>query len=421
VLLIWWLKPLPTQQLHLAMGQPGSSYQELAGKIGRYFKAHGTPITLVETPGLDQGLRQLQDEGAAVNASFITAGSASKGAFPDLVSLGSIKYSPLWLFYRGEPQEGDDLKTFLAHRKVAIGGEGTNTRKIFSKLLDLSGISAGDSPGLLGLSHREAIRQLKEEKIDAVVVLDGIDAPNVRELLSMPGINIYDFNLVNAYVKQMPYLEKVVLPRGSVSIERIFPPRDIDMLASTVTLVVEKDLHPVLQWMLLKASREIGSGRDDFFAKAGYFPADIDWSIALSPVAKQYYAKGLPAGFDYFPLWLGVLVDRFWALILAAAAAFFAATKLASTIRDYPGKKILAFSYYSMWRIERRILASEDMEAVRADLQKLRDLEAEVRGTWFSDQERRDFYTFRRRLEGVLKSTEEKLKKLEIPGNAPSQ
>jgi hypothetical protein len=65
-----------------------------------------------------------------------------------------------------------------------------------------------------------------------------------------------------ALSKKVPGLKHVVLSRGLVDLSRDIPNSDIDLLASRNRLLVRKDLHPALQYLLLKAMREVHRGAE---------------------------------------------------------------------------------------------------------------------------------------------------------------
>ncbi|MGO8404019.1 hypothetical protein ACC783_38060, partial [Rhizobium ruizarguesonis] len=75
-----------------------------------------------------------------------------------------------------------------------------------------------------------------------------------------------------AYVALFPSLSKVVLPTGVADLARNIPPRDVTLLAVETSLVVRRNLHPALQYLLLEAASEIHGG-PEIFHKAGRFPA----------------------------------------------------------------------------------------------------------------------------------------------------
>lgn len=390
-----YVDPIPPKKAYLASGQPGSSYRLLSEKFASYFAKHGFELELVETPGLDEGFQKLNDDKSPVNASFLTAGSARADDFPELRSLGSIQFSPVWLFYRGPSPNPIDTFETLNTMRVAVGLKGSNTHNILKQLWALHGLTYEQRPNLLEIPHQKAAEDFALGKIDAVFIVDGIDAPTIQKLLNTPDTQIFNFNLVDAYVKKLPFLEKVVVPRGSINIEKIFPSRDTELLSSTVTLLVEKTTHPVHQWLFLMAAQQISNDRNQFFAKRGFFPAYLDQSIPLSAIAKQYYSTGLPTVFEYFPMWLATLFDSAWVLVLALFAVIYPLFSLAMNWRGFPSKKFIGDYWQDVREIEEDLNTATTPEQVQHHLDEFDALEKDMQERWFDDSELGAFYSMR--------------------------
>lgn len=391
-----YVDPIPPKKAYLASGQSGSSYRVLSEKFAEYFAKHGFELVLVETPGLDEGFQKLNDDKSPVNASFLTAGSAKAEAYPELRSLGSIQYSPIWLFYKGADVGSTPTLAELSKMKIAVGLKGSHTQNILRELWSLHGLNyRDDDEHLIELPHQQAAEDFASGKLDAVFVVDGIDAPNVQKLLSTPGAQIYSFNLVDAYVKKLPYLDKVVVPRGSIRIYDIYPAKDIELLSSTATLLVERSTHPVHQWLFLMAAKQISNDRNQFFSKQGYFPAYLDQSMPLSDIAKQYYSIGLPDVFEYLPLSLASLFNQAWVVLLAMIALIYPLFKFFSNWRVFPSKKLLGDFWQDVRDIEEDLYAATTAEQVQHHLDEFDDLEKDMTSRWFDDGDLGQFYAMR--------------------------
>ena len=72
-----------------------------------------------------------------------------------------------------------------------------------------------------------------------------------------------------------------MLPTGVADLARNIPPQDVTLLAVETSLVVRKDLHPALQYLLLQAAAEIHGG-PDIFNRAGRFPAPEAVNLPLN-------------------------------------------------------------------------------------------------------------------------------------------
>lgn len=354
ILLVWLIaNPLWPKRVDFAAGQAGSSYRVLAEQYAGYFRTAGINMVINEqTTGLDDGLRLIDEDSSPISAGFLTAGSRRELRFSDLVSLGSIQYSPVWLFYRGEDvaDESD-----YASRRVAVGLDGTVTQQIFRQILQVRGIAFEGKDNFVKLPHSEAAQQLKAGQIDAMVLVDGYDAPTVQSLLTTPGIRLLNLELAEAYVRQLPYLTHLVIPRGSLDLKAVKPSRDINLLASSVTLLVEKDTHPVVQWIFLMASRAISQQRTHFFVQRDFFPAYLDQSIPLSEIAARYYKDGLPWLAGYIPLWLAVILDQIWLYLLAFFAVVIPLWGIFPALRDFYQTRLIEAAYEDLRGLEASI------------------------------------------------------------------
>lgn len=407
--LVLYLQPLPPSRAYLGTGQAGTAQRLLSEKFARIFARYGVELVLVDTGGMVDNLRRLHDEGSPVNVSFVTAGTADAAKFPTLVSLGSVQFSPIWLFYRGAPPPPDDPFGFLSGRKISIGAVGTSTRTVLAKIWRLHNQTVPVGTALFDLPHAEAAQQLVDGRIDALYLIDGIDSPIVQQLLAAPGIAMYSFKLVDAYEKKLPFLDKVVVPRGSVDVQRVYPAGDVDMLATTVTLLAERDTHPVIQWLFLIAAREIGRERDQFFAKASTFPAYFDQSMPLSPIADRYYNTGVPALAEYLPLWLAVLIDRVWVQLLAIFGFIVPLALKIWEWRSLPAAKHLKLGFEDLRALEERGLRATTRAQGEAVLAELDALVRRMNGVWFTGRDLLEYYDFLGSLDGVRGQVEARI------------
>ena len=395
IALFIYVDPIPPKKAYIATGQAGSSYQMLSEKFAEYFARHGFELVLVETPGLDQGFEKLHDDKSPVNATFLTAGSVQGSDFPDLVSLGSVQFSPLWLFYRGPVLSGPTAVDQLLEMRAAVGMPGTNTHNILKKLLELHGITYQKRPNYFELPHKDAADEFIKGNIDAMFVVDGIDAPTVQKMLAVPGVNIFDFNLIDAYIKNLQFLEKVSIPRGALNIQNIFPPQNTELLASSITLLVEKSTHPVHQWLFLMAARTISDERNQFFARPGFFPAYLDRSMPLSPIADVYYKSGVPAVFRYFPLWVASLFDRAWVVLLTLLAVIYPLFKAFTDWRNFPSKKLLGNYFQDLREVEESLIHAQTKDEIEHYLAEFDELEKGLMTRWFDDSQLGSYYAAR--------------------------
>ena len=112
-----------------------------------------------------------------------------------------------------------------------------------------------------------------------------------------------------AIAKTVPGLKHVVLWRGLISLTRDIPDSDIDLLAFRNRVLVRKDLHPALQYLLLEAMREVHWPPGPF-NRLGEFPAEQPNDLPLSPTAEAFYRSGPTFWQRYTSFWLTSLLNR---------------------------------------------------------------------------------------------------------------
>lgn len=375
VFLIALSRPFPTEKVYLSVGQSGSSYDALGTYLEAYFRRYRIDLVKVETGGLEEGLEKLDDDHSQINAAFLTAGRRMPDHFSGLVSLGSIQFSPAWLFYRGERLTDNDL----LDKRIAIGAEGTNTLSIFMGMAKARGLEIEKNPHLLKVKHSEAVSMLNSGMIDALFIVDGFDSPNVQALLADQKNQILSFSLADAYEKQLPYLKKLTIPRGALDLVSVRPEIDTDVLSTTVTLLVEDNLNPFVQWLFIKAIKDMNNGRAHFFAPPNFFPAYLDRSVPLSDVASRYYQSGFPSLSDSLPLWLAVYLDRVWIYLLGFLAIALPLAQLIPNIRNHYVDSLVDGINNELGIIESMSRDVKTPDQRSALLENLKSLEARIK------------------------------------------
>lgn len=406
-------EPFPRQNAYLAVGQEGTLSDMLGTDFQSSFARNGLTLKLETRPGLDEVLNELADPGSPVNASFVAAGTKSAKDYPGLVSLGSVTIAPLWLFYRGDTVQAEDPLTYFADKRIAVGADGTKSRALFSRLMELSAPGMGDRPNFMELRNADAISQLVDGKIDAMFIVDGFSSSTIQSLLSNPDIKLANFPLADAFARQLPFLQKVTVPRASLSVSGIRPERDITLLASSVDLLVEKDLHPAEQWAFLLAARDFNMQNYNFFPSSGPFPRYVDKSFPLSPEATRFYSSGVPAIFSYVPLWLGTFIESVWVIVIAIILFAFPIISKIVGYRSFTSQKLLWIHFWELRYLEDRLKSATSLPEVNATLAALKSLDGSIASTWVWNEHMRHYFNLRRCAASSIQDAEKKIAQLE--------
>ena len=142
----------------------------------------------------------------------------------------------------------------------------------------------------------------------------------LRRALDTPSIRLMNVAQAEAIAKTVPGLKRVVLWRGLVNLRRDLPDSDVDLLASHNRVLVRRDLHPALQYLLLEAMREVHWPAGPF-NRLGEFPAEQPNDLPLSPTAEAFYRSGPTFWQRYTSFWLTSLLNRIVFFVIPVVAA----------------------------------------------------------------------------------------------------
>ncbi|MCD8564091.1 MAG: hypothetical protein LRY53_00145 [Burkholderiaceae bacterium] len=394
VVLVAWVKPLPPSEVSLAVGAENSALARLGERYVSPFEEAGIELKLVYTEPLDAA----DESDKAVDAAFVVGGLFDAKSVPQMVSLGSIEYAPLWVFHRGEVPAGADVFDAFVNQGLKIGLAGPASRAILGQMAQLRGFDLDVDAGFDPVSNRQVVDRFLAGKLDVVAIVDGYDSHHVSRLIQADGVSVFNMRYAQAYQRHIPFLELVSVPQGSLSLTALKPDTDITLVASTVSLLVNKDLHPAAQQLFLTATTDIEGLTEPFFARPGVFPAYLDPEVPLSAVAKRFYAEGgLPLS-ERLPYWLASLVDRLWLLVLGLLAVVYPLLRLVPRYRVIRSEMQVSDAY----RVLRAIDASCSQTQNLDELIQLRDdlnlLEEHLQQFWISSESMRWYYTLRNTL-----------------------
>lgn len=328
-----FVQPAPPKRIVITTGSDSGAYYLYANRYAAILAKNGITLEVKTSAGSLQNLERLNAGEADIG--FVQGGvvepkddhDPDSEPDSDLLSLGSVFYEPVWVFYRGE--KPIHRLSDLQGKRIAIGQEGSGVRQLAGQMLAANDIPLGSR--MVSLSGLKAAEELQHGRIDAAFVIAAEKAPVVQVLLRSPGVKVMSFSQADAYQRRFPFLTKLTMPQGVADLVRDLPPEDIHVLAPTANLIIRNDLHPALQTLLLKAASEV-HGKSGFFQSAGEFPAYKDAMLPLSADAARYYKSGPPFLQRYLPFWLAVLIDRLIVLLVPIVALLIPLLKIAPAL-----------------------------------------------------------------------------------------
>jgi hypothetical protein len=329
---------------------------------------------------LDSDLVLLRDPKQHVDLAFVQGGAAETLRSNDeahvepVVSLGSLFYEPVWIFYRAESVPKLTALGQLRGKRVNIGARGSGTPGLFMRLLAENQIERDELQRSLA-GETEAVVALLKGKLDAIVLVSAPEAPMVQMLLQTPGIRLFEFTNAEAYARRYRYLSPVILPRGVAHLALDVPNHDLQLIAATTSLVAREGAHPAIIELFVLAASRIHSG-PGWIARAGQFPSAAQNEFPLAKDAERFYRNGPPLLQRYLPFWLANLIDRMWVALFSIVAVLIPVSRMVPPLYRFRVRSRIFRWYRNLRLIEHQL---EDRERTRDELlASLDKLEARV-------------------------------------------
>ena len=382
------LKPTPPKHVVLATGSAQGAYAEFGKRYAEELKRYGIEVELRSTAGSFQNLRLLRDPKSDVEIAFVQGGSSEIPRTPEqeaqqrpLISLGSMFYEPVWIFYREDVAKKlnktgviGDLSQ-LRGLRVNIGARGSGIPGMMNRLLRANLMERTDLK-VSNLEPTESVVGLLGGALDAAALVSAPESPLIQMLLQTPGIRLYEFAQAEAYARRYRFLSPVTLPRGVVDLSRNVPPRDTVLVAATCSLVAREDLHPALVQLFVQAASRVHSG-SGWLAHAGQFPSAQQSEFPLARDAERFYRTGPPLLQRYLPFWLANLVDRMWVALFSIAVILIPLARIVPPLYQFRIRSRIFRWYRVLRQIEDSLGRPEaDPAKLLEELEKL-DLKAE--------------------------------------------
>lgn len=380
-LALHFVQPAPPRTLTMSGGPAGSSFQAIAERYRAILARNGIDLKVIPSQGSLQNLQRLADPHSHVAIALVQSGiteSAQHGGdLDDLVSLGSMFYQPLTVFYRG-PRPISRLSQ-LKGRRIAIGKDGSGTRLLALALLRANGIRLHGPTRLLDFEGEAARTALLDGRVDAIFLTgDSTPPATIRAMLHTRGVLMFDFSQAEAYTRRFPYLHELEIPAGAFDLGANLPPRPIKLLAPAVELIAHSNLHPALCDLLIEAAEQV-HGRANLLQSAHEFPNTSTYTFPLDEEAARYYKSGDKSlAYRYLPFWMASLVTRIAVLLLPLIVILIPGLRFLPQLYRWRVDSRIHRCYGELMALERESLGELTPERQGALLERLQEIERAV-------------------------------------------
>ena len=355
----WLLDPMPPKRVVLATGPDQGAYAEFGKRYAQELEGYGITVELRTTQGAAENLRLLADPKSGVDIAFAQGGAGEKRKAEDpddpLVSLGSLFYEPVWLFYRKDSAQrllkAESLTSLkqLEGWRFNIGARGSGAPNLMLRMFEANALERS-AVTLLRLEQTPAVMALLAGEIDALVFASAPESLMVQMLLKTPDIRLFSFSQSEAYARRFPFLSPVVLPRGLVDLAQDLPPEDVKLVAPTASLVTRASTHPALVQLFVQTAAKVHGGAG-WFQHKGEFPSATNNERPLADEAERFYKDGgrPPLLQRYMPFWLANLLDRTWLVLLPLIAILIPLSRTVPPLYEFRVRSRI-FRWYGQLR-----------------------------------------------------------------------
>jgi TRAP-type uncharacterized transport system substrate-binding protein len=385
--LVWLIlvvgRGLPPRTVVMTTGPEGSAYREFGERYRAALARDGIRLELKPSLGNVENLARLNDASSGVSAGFVAGGLTTEKAAPGIESLGTISYEPIWIFCQGIPNQAQFGE--LRGRRISIDLQAG----VMPDLLRATGLEKEVT--VVPLAPAAAGEALLKSEIDCACMLTVADDPIVKKLLADDRVNLMSFRRADAFVSLYPYLSRVTVPRGVGSLAKDRPAEDVTLVAPMASLLVRRDLHPAVQYLLLQAAQDIHSG-PGILRRPGQFPAAEPQDVPLSKEAHTYYKSGGSFFQRHLPFWLAVIASRLLVVLVPLLGLLYPLLRVLPLVIHFAFERRVNALYAELRRIEARIGAGDPAGEISRDLLRL---DEQIGRTRVSASRARELYALR--------------------------
>jgi TRAP-type uncharacterized transport system substrate-binding protein len=374
--MVWSLIPEPLPKLvRLGAGPAGSEYARFGEELRDVVAENDVEIELVTTAGSMENIRLL--EAGEIDVGLVQSGNLRDAEDTELRSIAAVAYELILIVERADWGRGH-----IEGGRIAIGVPGSGGHQLARQFLTDQGVGEGVPPGtrLVEIAGEAALAALLAGEVDSGIFVVPPEAPWVRTIFADPGLRGTDFVLAEAFTRHYRYLRRLVIPAGLLDLRTEVPRKDVEVIATTASLVIGPDAHSALIPLLIDSTRtQLRQGT--LFAGPGVFPSAMGVDAPLADEARSYFKRGPSFLYRWLPFRWAFAATRFSLLLVPLFTLLYPLYHMAKPAYGWAIRHRVYRWYRVLKKLERRMEESRDAESllkVREDLDRIGD---EIRHT----------------------------------------
>ncbi len=370
----WSLLPPPLPQVvRLGTGQAGGYYERFGEGLRKEVAEHGVELETVTTAGSMDNIHLLLD--GKIDIALVQSGNLSDAQSAQLLSIASVFYEPVLVVERSEWDS-----YHIAGGRIAIGAPGSGGNALVRRLLEDQGIRDGEPPGtqFVEIAGEAAVNALQSGELDSAVFVTSFDAPWVRTLFTDSDLRVTDFALAEAFSRHDRFLRRLIIPAGLVDLRYELPPKDLQIVATTASLVIRPDAHKALIPLFIESSRQQLS-QGGLLAAPGEFPSAHGVEAPLADEALQYFQRGPSFFYRWLPISYASTATRLAIVLIPLLTLMYPLFRLAGPAYRWATERRIYRWYRVLGRIERRMDAADSAASLDSIQEELDRVDEQIR------------------------------------------
>jgi TRAP transporter TAXI family solute receptor len=375
VVVYQFVDPAPPDHVSIGTGSQTGAYYPFGKQYEKILTRDGITLEVRSTAGSVENIKLLKSPEDGVDVAFVQGGIGNPVDSPDLASLGSLYFEPLWVFHRTDMPV--KRLSDLHQKRIAVGPEGSGTRAVALQLLADNSITT-DETSIFPTGGNEAVKALKQGVIDVAFFVASARSSVVQTLLKTRGISLMSFERAEAYTRIHRFLSSVILPEGVIDFDLNIPSEDIVLLAPAAILVAREDIHPALIDLLLQAASEVHRG-GGLFEEVNQFPSQKYVDFPLNKDAVRFFKHGPPFLQRFLPFWAATLVDRLKIMLLPLLTLLIPLMKIVPPGYRWRVRRKIFHWYKELQAVDLEVNENDPLEKLNTYLTELRKIDEEVK------------------------------------------
>jgi len=349
----WWFLPPPLPNIvRLGTGPVDGQYARFGDALRAEVKEHGLELELVATAGSAENIRLLLDN--EIDVGLVQSGNMSDAQAAQLVSIATVFYEPVLIV-----ESADWNSDHIQGGRIAIGLPGSGGNLLVRELLRDQGVREGVPAGtqFIEIGGEQAVEALRAGRVDSGIFVTSLELPWVDSLFTDPGLRVTSFALAEAFSRHYRYLQPIVIPAGLINLRDEIPPNDIELIATTASLVTRPNIHSALIPLLIASARE-QLYQGDLLADPEQFPSAHGVEAPLADDALHYFERGPSFFYRWLPYRYAHAATRLSIILLPFLTLLYPLLRSVGPTYRWVNQRRVYRWYRVLERLEKEIDAS---------------------------------------------------------------